>query len=105
MSAAKSGTRSRPLSATLEIAENAGEGGRGPVIRCVGCGHKLGPAGKPWKQAARLDETPMRGAAGAPYSTGAEVLLRRFYCPNCATLLDTETALPGDPFLDDVIEV
>ncbi len=87
---------SRRLSATLEI-----EAGR---IRCRKCARALGPSGKPWKQQAALVESPMRGVAGVPYSGGGEnVLLRRFSCPGCGALLDTETALPGDPFLDDVI--
>lgn len=73
-------------------------------IACVKCGHAFGPAGAPWKQSARLGEKPMRGAGGAPYSAGEKVLLRSFFCPGCGALLDTETALPGDPFLDDVVE-
>jgi acetone carboxylase gamma subunit len=32
-------------------------------------------------------------------------MLRQFCCPACGALLDTETALPGDPFLDDVVVV
>lgn len=86
---------SRRLSATLEI-----EAGN---IRCRKCAHELGPNGRPWKPAAALKETPMRGAAGIPYSGGEKVLLRRFSCPGCGALLDTETAMPGDPFLDDVL--
>ena len=87
---------SRRLSATLEI-----EAGH---IRCRKCARALGPGGEPWKHRAALVETPMRGAAGVPYGGGGEaVLLRRFACPGCGTLLDTETALPGDPFLDDVV--
>ena len=35
--------------------------------------------------------------------TAPEVLLRRFYCPGCGALLDSETTLPGDPFLNDVV--
>ena len=27
----------------------------------------------------------------------------RFACPQCGHLLDTETALPEDPFLEDVV--
>ena len=84
------------LSSSLEI--EAGE------IRCRKCAHALGPAGHPWKQAAALSETPMKGAAGSPYSGGDRVLLRRFSCPACGALLDSETAMPGDPFLDDVVE-
>ena len=83
------------LSATLEIA--AGE------IPCRKCAHALGPNGKPWKRRAALSETAMRGVAGVPYSGGEAVLLRRFSCPGCGALLDTETAMPGDPFLDDVL--
>ena len=45
----------------------------------------------------------MRGAAGVPYSGGERVVLRRFACPACGALLDSETALPEDPFLDDVL--
>ena len=73
------------------------------MICCRGCGHELARAGTPWKPAAALDEVPMRGAGGVAYSAGPEVLLRRFCCPGCGALLDCETALEGDPFLDDVI--
>ena len=74
-------------------------------IACMDCGHALGPAGKPWKEAARLSQTPLRGAAGKPYSNAANVLLRRFFCPGCAALLDSETALAEDPFLQDIVHV
>ena len=43
------------------------------------------------------------GAAGESYAAGEQVLLRRFFCPGCGALLDTETALPGDPFLNDIV--
>ena len=76
---------------------------RGAMICCRGCGRELAPPGVPWKPAAALDEAPMRGAGGAVYSAAPEVLLRRFRCPGCGALLDCETALEGDPFLDDVI--
>ena len=51
-----------------------------------------------------LDETPMKNAAGTAYDSADRVLLRRFYCPACGALLDAETALPGAPYLNDVIE-
>lgn len=73
-------------------------------INCRACGHDFGPAGQPWKAAARLVERPMAGAGGIAYTAREEVLLRRFCCPGCGALLDTETALPGDAFLDDVVE-
>ena len=74
------------------------------AIACAGCGHALGPAGQPWKPAAVLSEVAMKGLGGAPYSAADDALLRRFLCPGCCTLLDSETALPGDPFLEDVVE-
>ena len=86
---------SRRLSSTLVIA--------GGEIRCRKCAYALGPKGAPWKAAAAMTEIPMRGAAGIPYSGGERVVLRRFACPNCGALLDSETALPEDPFLDDVL--
>jgi acetone carboxylase gamma subunit len=89
----------RPLSATLELRQS----GRAQAIHCAACGHALGPAGEAWKPAATVRERPMAGIAGAPYSTGAKVLLREFFCPGCGALLDAETALPGDPFLTDVV--
>jgi len=86
------------ISASLVVNEKS-------EIACMSCGHTLGPSGKPWKNAARLSETPLEGAAGKPYSNAANALLRRFYCPGCATILDSETALAGDPFLNDVVHI
>lgn len=76
----------------------------GARVHCRQCNHDLGAAGKPWKRAAVVNERPMTGAGGIAYSAGERVLLRRFFCPGCGALLDTETALAGDPFLDDVVE-
>lgn len=90
----------RRMSVTLDI---MGEGANAKIA-CRQCGHALGPAGKPWKAAARRDEQPMGKIAGTTYDSAGKVMLRRFFCPGCAALLDSETALPGAPFLDDVIE-
>lgn len=51
-----------------------------------------------------LDERPLGEAGGPLFRTDGGVLLRRFYCPSCGTTLDTETALPGEPFLVDRVE-
>ena len=53
-----------------------------------------------WKEQASLSEQPMQNL-GQPYSTDQQVMLRSFSCPGCGVLLDTETAIPGDPFLFD----
>jgi acetone carboxylase gamma subunit len=42
---------------------------------------------------------------GAGSNVESRVVLRRFSCPRCGHLLDTETALPDDPFLEDLVRV
>lgn len=70
---------------------------------CDACGHDLGPADAPWKDGAVRREAPL-SAAGPAWDTGdGTVMLRHFHCPGCARLLDTETAMAGDPPLADRI--
>ena len=88
------------ISPTLEIAETDA----GKAIVCSGCGRRLGPAGEPWKSHATLRERPVRDQRQG-HASGVLVVLREFGCPGCGALLDTETALDGDPFLDDVLLV
>jgi acetone carboxylase gamma subunit len=90
---------SRPIAANLEIRATA----EGERIACRGCGHGLAPAGQPWKRHAVLREIPMHGAGGKAYTGAREAMLRQFGCPNCGALLDSEMALPGEPFLDDIV--
>ena len=77
----------------------------GAEIHCAKCGHAIGPGGQPWKPGATVREVSMRGVGGQAYTSGEKVILRRFSCPNCGSLFDTETALPGEPFLDDILVV
>ncbi|MEN9763529.1 MAG: hypothetical protein RI906_3355 [Pseudomonadota bacterium] len=72
-------------------------------IVCMHCSHDLGPAGQPWKHSAKLSTQPVCQLPGAGSGVNPSVVLRRFACPGCATLLDSEVALPDDPFLDDVV--
>lgn len=72
----------------------------GDVVHCSSCGHGLGPVSQPWKLAAALREIPTNSLQG-PYAHSQDVLLREFACPECGVILDTEVALPGDPFLTD----
>lgn len=92
---------SRRLSRALTLAD----GENGPTIQCAKCGHALAQGGASWKAGATMQEVPMRGAGGAAYSGGEQVLLRRFSCPNCGSLLDSETAVAGDDYLEDVVDV
>ena len=85
------------ISATLAI-----EQGR---IICLDCDHALAAAGQPWKQHAALTCLPIKDLPGAASAVEAKAVLRMFACPGCGSLLDTETALPEDPFLDDVVRL
>ena len=73
-------------------------------IACADCGRALGEAGQPWKRHAALTITPIKDLPGAASAVDVRVVLRYFACPGCGSLLDTETALPEDPFLDDVVQ-
>ena len=81
------------------------DGKDGAEIQCAKCGHAIGPGGQPWKPGAMVREVSMRGVGGQSYTSGEKVILRRFSCPKCGSLLDTETALQGEPFLYDIVVV
>ena len=83
------------VSATLVI--EAGQ------ICCLSCSHPLALANGSWKNKALLSAVPVAKLPGAGTNVEPRVMLRRFCCPRCGSLLDTETALPEDPFLEDVV--
>lgn len=86
------------LSPTVAVYRN----GSGAVTACAACGQTLGPASDPWKEHAVQRETPLLAAGGPAWDTGHEgVVLRQFFCPSCAALLDTETATECDALLID----
>ena len=70
---------------------------------CSQCLAEISPAGKPWKRSTSVSITKIVQIPGSTSSTHPDVELRHFACPNCSALLDSETALPDDPFLDDVL--
>ncbi len=74
---------------------------KGNSICCHACGHEIAAKGEAWKPKAALQVAPIAASAEIPDATDQQVVLRHFACPNCGTLLDTETALKDDPFLDD----
>lgn len=74
-------------------------------ICCRSCAHPLAAAGTSWKKVAALSTVPVGSLPGTGSNVEARVVLRRFACPKCGSLLDTETALPEDPFLEDVVMV
>lgn len=91
---------SAPFSGSLHIVD--GKSGR--QMACKGCDQPLAPVGEPWKPATTVRERPMEGAGGRAYASAGHVVLRRFFCPGCGALLDTETAMADDPYLNDVID-
>lgn len=74
-------------------------------IVCRSCNHVLAVAGRAWKPAAALTTVPLRALPGSASTMRMPVVLRRFSCPCCGSLLDTETAMPDDPYLDDIVDV
>ena len=74
----------------------------GAPVTCKHCGENPAEGDNNWKECAGLQETVMQ-TLGGPYASGGEVLLRSFSCPDCGALLETETAMQGDPYLHDQI--
>jgi N-methylhydantoinase B len=68
--------------------------------QCTWCGEAFAPAGEPWKNHAALSRVPV-SQAGPRRSDAGGLELIRCCCPACATLLDTDLALPGDGPLHD----
>ena len=66
--------------------------------RCDRCSYRLGHASADFKMGCLIETTsvtevgPVRGEEYA-----SEVLLRRFYCPGCATQLEAEVTVAGAP--------
>ncbi|WP_208632603.1 hypothetical protein [Rhizorhabdus wittichii] len=70
-------------------------------IACGHCRQPLSAMDESWKSGARLSAVPAASLPGAGSATHPDVELRSFSCGACGTLLDSELALPGDPFLVD----
>ena len=77
----------------------------GVRICCRSCAHALAPAGHAWKPSSVIHEMSTDAAVGADSMEGAATILRLFICPSCRAVLDSETALPGEPFLDDLVSI
>lgn len=84
------------FSNTLKIEKDA----TGHKVLCAACDAVLGPASRNWRHGATL-QTQAIESLGGPYATGRNLTLRQFACPQCGQLLDSEPALPGDPWIDD----
>ncbi|WP_397476100.1 acetone carboxylase subunit gamma [Pusillimonas sp.] len=78
----------------------------GHVVCCAECGHALtSPEDEThWKDRAVLKTVPVNQQPGWSSSVHPDLVLRQFACNECGHLLDSEVALPEDPFLYDVVE-
>lgn len=70
---------------------------------CALCKKAISSAGHPWKSSTNIVITKVKDIPGSTSSTHPDVEIRQFTCPGCGALLDSETALPDDPFLDDIV--
>lgn len=68
------------------------------------CGRVFAPFGRSYKRGLALLEGPIQEAGPAvnPYGVGGPFVFRRFVCPACGRVLETEVARPDDPVLDDI---
>jgi acetone carboxylase gamma subunit len=85
---------SRLISATLELINGK--------TCCKRCHHAIASNTEEWKPRVALREMPVDNG-GKSAVAGFQVVLREFSCPKCGTLLDVETAMKGDEFLNDTL--
>ena len=89
------------VSPTLDVRTGA----TGATICCRNCGHALARAGSPWKSSAIVHELSTDWPRSQVEGSTAATIVRLFVCRGCGTLLDSETVLPGEPFLEDIVNV
>jgi N-methylhydantoinase B len=85
-----------PISEYLQVYGSESEG----HFQCRWCGELICEVKIPWKSEVPNRLLPIR-EAGPLRAENNQFFLREFYCPHCATLLDTEVTLKDDPFLND----
>jgi acetone carboxylase gamma subunit len=71
------------------------------VVKCS-CGHEFGDYHLNWKEEALVYERPPQDGEIFLGTRGADPewqVLREFYCPGCAVLLDVEPVPVGYPFV------
>jgi acetone carboxylase gamma subunit len=81
----------------LEIANNH--------VHCSFCGETIGDVSENFKQEMAIEQTDIEDA-GPHYVdpsrfVDGQMEFRKFYCPDCGTMLFTETARVDDPVLDE----
>ena len=64
-------------------------------VQCTWCSEKISASPNHWKDESIRQHLPMT-SAGRFRESVEGLVLRQFYCPHCATLLDTEVVLEHD---------
>ena len=88
----------RRLGEYLQVAKSGSES----FVQCTWCGQKICPASQNWKdnvvtrKVSVADSGPWRRDSGLFF-------MRQFFCPSCATQLDTDVVYKDDPPLYDQI--
>jgi len=86
----------RRMNEYLEIDDSSGK----EMIQCGKCKYLFCPVTENYKAHAILTENPLdKAGPGDFYRRSERFILREFYCPKCATMLDVEMVLKGDPLI------
>ena len=86
-----------PLQEHLYVVLKGGE----RIVKCS-CGHEFGDYRENWKLNALVYERdPQDGEifVGPQAADPEWMIMREFYCPDCATQLDVECVVPGHPIV------
>ena len=75
-----------PLRENLEITDASGT----DIISCSKCNFRYCRADQDWREFCKTRLLPPRNAGDLMSLLDGEYLLRQFYCPSCAALLDTD---------------
>jgi N-methylhydantoinase B len=92
----------------MQVSEALAVAGEGAErhFECLRCGGSLGAAAANYKLSAKIEEAPLSDAnryIGDPARyVDEEMVFRRFFCPGCGVLLDTEVARLRDEPLWDI---
>lgn len=78
----------------------------GGTVHCGTCEESIGPVSENFKRNLAVEQTGIADA-GPHYDDPSrfvdeEMSFRKFYCPECGTMLFTETARPDDPIHDEL---
>lgn len=84
----------QPLGEYLTLHPDAGK----EQVCCRKCGYAFGPRESNFKGSALMSEYPLTRAAPGNSRT-KRFVIREFYCPGCATMLEVEVALPEAEFI------